>query len=298
MNTPNSGNFLPGLLVPWTDSLTNARITIRVTLPSACSHNDIDAVISPGGREVVITYLWSDVLMNPMALNEAYTELGGGLKYPLNHVKITAFAKAVREARESAGSDRVSSIFWINLPFGCQEKFTNAEGHDGMEYLQIHCTRTNLVLIQLNLELMGLHTSYQPDKPTLSVRVLASPTQQKQHVGAQQLHHRGDSTMTGGVNFNTSASGSKKAGCEQSKTVFSPTTFPFSSAASAAGWSTYEDPCCGNAATAALNRARNHRNTSLGNDDCIPPRQNGFKRQSVEIADVQADKNPMDVELA
>ena len=220
MNTPNSGNFLPGLLVPWTDSLTNARITICITLPSACSHDDIDAVISPGGREIVITYLWPDVLMNPMALNETYTELGGGLKYPLNHVKITAFAKAVREARESAGSDRVSSIFWINLPFACQEKFTNAKWHDGMEYLQIHCTRTNLVLIQLNLELMGLHTSYQPDRPTLSVWVLASPTQQKQHVSAQQLHHHDDSTMMGCVNFNTSASRSKKAGSEQSKMFF------------------------------------------------------------------------------
>ena len=67
---------------------------------------------------------------------------------------------------------------------------------------------------------------------------------------------------------------------------------------SAAGWSTYEDPCCGNAAIALLNRTRSQRKSLLGDDDCIPPRQNGFKRQSVEIADVQADKNPMDVELA
>ena len=78
----------------------------------------------------------------------------------MNHVKITAFAKAVREACRSARCDKVSSKLSINLPLACQEKLTNAEGHDRMEYLQIHCMRTDLVLIQI-------------------VRVLASTTQQK-----------------------------------------------------------------------------------------------------------------------
>jgi hypothetical protein len=41
-------------------------------LPSECSLHDIDAVINPGGKEVVITYLWPRVMMNQMALHNMY----------------------------------------------------------------------------------------------------------------------------------------------------------------------------------------------------------------------------------
>ena len=59
-SSPTSSSLLPStcwptqLLVPWINTLTDAWITICITLSSACSHNDINAAISPGGRT-----LWS-----------------------------------------------------------------------------------------------------------------------------------------------------------------------------------------------------------------------------------------------
>ena len=57
-------------MVYWTDHLTVERLTIWLLLPSGCAPGDIDAVISPDGLEVVVTYKWPEVIMNAMALFE------------------------------------------------------------------------------------------------------------------------------------------------------------------------------------------------------------------------------------
>ena len=51
----NQSIILPGHIVMWKDHMTNDWITAWLILPSGCSPNDIDAVINPGGKEVVIT---------------------------------------------------------------------------------------------------------------------------------------------------------------------------------------------------------------------------------------------------
>lgn len=49
--------------------------------------------ISPGGREVVVNYLWPDAMMKPMILHETYTVNETMLQYyPKDHVKMTALA--------------------------------------------------------------------------------------------------------------------------------------------------------------------------------------------------------------
>ena len=82
---------IPGHIVAWKDHATNERLTVRLNLPSGCGPSDIDAKISPGGREVVVNYLWPDAMMKLMILGETYTVNGTMLQYPKDHVKMTAF---------------------------------------------------------------------------------------------------------------------------------------------------------------------------------------------------------------
>ena len=49
---------IPGHIVARKDHATNERLTVRLNLPSGCGPSDIDAKISPCGREVVVNYLW------------------------------------------------------------------------------------------------------------------------------------------------------------------------------------------------------------------------------------------------
>jgi hypothetical protein len=117
--------------------LTNDRITAWLILPSGCSPNDIDALINPGGKEVVTTYLWPRVMMKPMALHDMYPGACGTLQYSEGHVKIAAFAKDVQDLYAlntlSMGQKdrRVSSTFKFLLPFAVQQYFTNLENFEG-----------------------------------------------------------------------------------------------------------------------------------------------------------------------
>ena len=98
---------------------------------------------------------------------------------------IGAFAANTCELHSEQPSERFCSIQKFPLAFQFQEKFTDAEGHDWKEYLQMLYESSNLLLEMLNLELEALHTSYDHIKPALPVRVFTSPTQQKQ--GAAQM---------------------------------------------------------------------------------------------------------------
>ena len=163
--------IFPSQMVYWTDHLTVERLTIRLLLPSGCAPGDIDAVISPGGLEVVVTYKWPEVIMNAMALFEMYSTPTGSLKYPETHLKIGAFAANTCELHSEQPTERFCSIQKFPLAFQFQEKFTDAEGHDGKEYLQMLDESTNLLLEMLNLELEALHTSYDHIKPAIPVCV-------------------------------------------------------------------------------------------------------------------------------
>ena len=64
--------------------------------------------------------------------------------------------------------------------------------------------------------------------------------------------------------------------------------------ASAAGWSTYQDPCCGNVA-AALDCFWSERSFLFGHDN--GSWQNCLKCQQVETAEMKAKYNLMEVKL-
>ena len=172
--------IFPSQMVYWTDHLAVERLTIQLLLPSGCAPGDIDAVISPGGLEVVVTYKWPEVIMNAMALFEMYSTPTGALKYTETHLKIGAFAANTCELHSEQLSERFCSIQKFPLAFQFQEKFTHAEDHNGKEFLQMLDESTNLLLEMLNPELEALHTSYDHIKPVMPVCVLTSPTQQQQ----------------------------------------------------------------------------------------------------------------------
>ena len=127
--------------------------------------------------------------MNAMALFEMYSTPTGALKYPETHLKIGAFAANTRELCSEQPTERFCSIQKFPLAFQFEEKFTDADGHDGKEYLQMLDESTNRLLEMLNLELESLHTSYEHNKPVMPVRVFTSLTQQKQRAAQMANQH-------------------------------------------------------------------------------------------------------------
>ena len=72
----------------WKVHMNNECMTACLIQLSACSSNDIDALINPGGKEV--TYLWPMVMMKPMALYVIYPGSCGPFQYSEGYVKIAA----------------------------------------------------------------------------------------------------------------------------------------------------------------------------------------------------------------
>ena len=186
----------------WKDHLTNDRITARLILPSGCSPSDIDAVINPGGKEVVITYLWPRVMMNPMALHDMYPGACGTLQYSEGHVKIAAFSKNVQDLYElndmSVGQKdrRVSLTFKFSLPFAVQQCFTNLENFEGKECVEVLDRHSGLKVLLLNLEMVSVLVSYDPQRfQTISVRAAVQPSQQMKQQETQGQNMRKENTM-------------------------------------------------------------------------------------------------------
>ena len=167
--------------------MTNDCITACLILPSGCSPDDIDAVISPGGKEVVITYLWPRIMMNPIALHEMYPGAYGTSQYSEGHVKIAAFARNIQDLHELNNLSvrqkdrRVSSTFKFLLPFAVQQCFTNLENFEGKEYVEVLDKHSGLKVLLLNLEMVSVFVSYDPQRfQPISVQVVVQPPQQKQ----------------------------------------------------------------------------------------------------------------------
>ena len=104
-------------------------------------------------------------------------------------MKIGAFAVIIHYFCSKQSFELICSIQNFPLAFHFQERYTNAEGQNGKENLQMLDESTNLLLKMLNLELEALHTSYEHDKPVMPVRVFTSPTQQKQRAAQMANQH-------------------------------------------------------------------------------------------------------------
>jgi hypothetical protein len=79
----------------WENQMINNCIIAYLILPSRCSPNDNDSMINPDGKEVVITFIWSRLMMNFMALQKMYPGACGTLQYSGVQAKIAAFERNV-----------------------------------------------------------------------------------------------------------------------------------------------------------------------------------------------------------
>ena len=172
--------ILPHLLREWQDEKTTKHVTIRCILPSGCSENDVTATIQPGGRSVVITYAWLDMMFQPLRILEIYTSTSGELMYPGECAKSVALSSKVRSMEESVAgaSGSFKSTYEIALPFSCQEQFTpiksRVAGHPGIEFLKLYHEEKQTWVSMLNLEMTGLQSSYQTGAKVIPTRVFES----------------------------------------------------------------------------------------------------------------------------
>ena len=125
--------------------------------------------------------------MNPMALHEIYPGACGTKQYSEDHVKITAFTQNVLDLHElnnlcTGQKDRkVSSTFKFLLPFAVQQSFTNLENFEGKECVKVLDKHSGLKVLLLNLEMVSVLVSYDPQCfQTISVHTAVQPPQQMQ----------------------------------------------------------------------------------------------------------------------
>ncbi|KAI2492652.1 hypothetical protein MHU86_21892 [Fragilaria crotonensis] len=172
-----NSSFLPHLLWEWQDSSTNKHVTIRFILPSGCSETDITATIQPGGRSVVITYAWPDIMFQPSQLLAVYSSPSGELMYDEDSAKSVKLSCRIREMMETAGanSGTLKSTYEVALPFPCQEQFTTIKTivaeHPGIEFVKHYHEEKKTWVQMLNLEMTGLLSSYQPGANAIPTRV-------------------------------------------------------------------------------------------------------------------------------
>lgn len=172
-----NSSFLPHLLWEWQDSRTNKHVTIRFILPSGCSETDITATIQPGGRSVVITYAWPDIMFQPSQLLAVYSSPSGELMYDEDSAKSVKLSCRIREMMETAGanSGTLKSTYEVALPFPCQEQFTTIKTivaeHPGIEFVKHYHEEKKTWVHMLNLEMTGLLSSYQPGANAIPTRV-------------------------------------------------------------------------------------------------------------------------------
>ena len=140
--------------------------------------------------------------MKPMDLHDMYPGAFGTLQYSEGHVKIAAFSKNVQDLYElndmSVGQKdrRVSLTFKFSLPFAVQQHFTNLENFEGKECVEVLDRHSGLKVLLLNLEMVSVLVSYDPQRfQTISVRAAVQPSQQMKQQETQGQNMRKENTM-------------------------------------------------------------------------------------------------------
>ena len=79
--------IFPNVLNPWVDHKLQQRLTAVILLPLGCSKKSVSAKIECGGSQLIVVYKWSDVLLDPIVVNAAFTTPMGQFNYNKNHSK-------------------------------------------------------------------------------------------------------------------------------------------------------------------------------------------------------------------
>lgn len=163
--------ILPYYMIKYNDPNTNDRISLRILCPSGTGPDDIDAVIEPGGNQVLVTYTWP--VVDPFEFYEMYTDRNNAPMFSRDSVKVAAAAATIRKLHEDFPrhpEGKIQSTMRINLPFQVVERFSDIDGYGGMELLSVGDQTSGLQRIYLHLEMMGLVSSYTHQKQRIPVR--------------------------------------------------------------------------------------------------------------------------------
>ena len=123
--------------------MINNCIIAYLNFPSGYSPNAIDSMITPDGKEVVITYIWPRAMTNPMAPQRMNPGACETLQYSDVHVRIAAFATNVSYFYElndlPVGQQdmRLSSKYQFLLPFAMQLHFIILEDNKDKKSVEV-----------------------------------------------------------------------------------------------------------------------------------------------------------------
>ena len=68
------------VLIAWTDTNMNKRLTGAFELSASCTVKDIDAKIKSDGTKLTSTYKWPERLLNGKQFNSAFVDVFSGIK--------------------------------------------------------------------------------------------------------------------------------------------------------------------------------------------------------------------------
>ena len=156
VSSEESSMILPTFLFPYNDDEDDRRLMVYVTLLSGTTPNDLDLTVSECGEKIILKQRWPDVLMNPERLLSRYVNNDGRKEYNSKHVAVVAFRKAIREKRESASNQAITSTFHIELPFCCKNQLVSPPCDNRLAF-ELLSFESNLLLCA---HLREVRTSY------------------------------------------------------------------------------------------------------------------------------------------
>ena len=148
---------LPASVFSYLDEDQMQRVSVVLELLSSTRCADLEVVVEPGGRQVVIVHKWSPPMLDPQRLLKGLKCSKGKQRFTGSHTKVVALGQVIHTMKYSHRRREVESVFRINLPHQVEENFCNKDGHDGV--YPVKCDGG----LYLWVEMLGVRSQYKSD---------------------------------------------------------------------------------------------------------------------------------------
>ena len=163
---------LPYVMFSWEEpigdgSITRTRLTIIVHLVSGAFRDKNGGVLDSrilGGQKTLISFDWTHCKMLTTKFNDTLTDPIDGTPYHPKHTKNVFHAKEVENMKLKNAWTKLKSFMMIDLPFKCENDFTDASGYAEWQVLRMNTLNLQNPQFFLHMELMKRQDDYGQDK--------------------------------------------------------------------------------------------------------------------------------------
>ena len=120
--------MFPHLVYDYEDSSGDGRCTVDVLLPTGTVNDQLDVRVKKGGKHLMISYTYPDIVLNAERLATASAGIVTG-----RDAKSVAMKRLVHELTDEAQDHKLVAMMKVPLPYKCEERILNQVGGTGVE---------------------------------------------------------------------------------------------------------------------------------------------------------------------